>query len=73
MEQDQLLTVTVIPLTSDIFLGIRVSVKRKYALLSSRVLKTEGGQMKSRGCTTPTIEVVPTSVHFYLSYTLPGF
>ncbi len=35
-----------------------VSPKRKYTLLSSRVLKTEGGQMKGWGCAKPTIELV---------------
>ncbi len=35
-----------------------VSPKRKYTLLSSWVLKTEGGQMKSRRCAKPTIELV---------------
>ncbi len=30
--------------------------KRKYTLLSSQVLKTEGDQMESRGCATHSIE-----------------
>ena len=30
-----------------------VSPKRKYTLLSSQVLKTEGGQTECRGCATP--------------------
>ncbi len=37
-----------------------VSPKRKYTLLSSRVLKIKGGQMKGRGCSKPTIELVQT-------------
>ncbi len=37
---------------------ITVSSKRKYTLLSSRLLKTDRGQMKSRGCTKLTIELV---------------
>ncbi len=37
-----------------------VSPKRKFTLLSSRVLKTEGGQIKSRRCAKPTIELVQT-------------
>ncbi len=37
-----------------------VSPKRKYTLLSSWVLKIEGGQMKGRGCAKPTIELVQT-------------
>ena len=37
-----------------------VSPKRKYTLMSSQVLKTEGGQMKNRGCAKPTIELVQT-------------
>ncbi len=35
-----------------------VSPKRKYTLLSSRVLNSEGGQMESRGCFTHSIELV---------------
>ncbi len=36
---------------------LTVSPKRKYTLLSSQVLKTEGAQMKSRGCAKPTIKL----------------
>ncbi len=35
-----------------------VSPKRKYTLLSSQVLKSEGGQMESRGCATHSSELV---------------
>ncbi len=38
-----------------------VSPKRKYTLLSSQVLKTEGGQMKRRRCAKPTKISTPTA------------
>ena len=43
-----------------------VSPKRKYTLLSSWVLKTEGVQMESRGCATLTIEIVQTGPNLLL-------
>ena len=47
-----------------------VSPKRKYTLLSSRVLKTEGGQMKRRGCAKPNLWILGTP---YLSSGPPRF
>ncbi len=39
-------------------MSVTVSPKRKYTLLSSQVLKTEGSQRKSGRCINPTIELV---------------
>ena len=36
------------------------SIQRKYTLLLSRVLKTEGGHLKSMECAKPIIEFVQT-------------
>ena len=45
-----------------------VSPKRKYTLLPSRVLKTEGWQMKSRGCPKRTIELVQNGPSLILKF-----
>ncbi len=45
-----------------------VSPKRKYTHLSSQVLKTEGGQMKSRGCAKPPTELVQTGPSLILKF-----
>ena len=45
-----------------------VSPKRKYTLLLSQVLRTEEGQMKSRGCAKPTIELVQTGPSLILKF-----
>ncbi len=45
-----------------------VSPKRKYTLLSSRVLKTEGGQIKSRRCVKATIKLVQTGPSLILKF-----
>ena len=45
-----------------------VSPKGKYTLLSSQVLKTKGGQMKSRGCAKHTIELVQTEPSLILKF-----
>ncbi len=42
----------------EIFLFMYSLPKRKYIILSSGVLKTEEGQMRSRGCAKPNIELV---------------
>ncbi len=49
-------------------LYITASPKRKYTLLSSWVLKTEEGQMKSRGCAKPTIELAHTGPSLILKF-----
>ncbi len=49
-----------------------VSPKRKYTLLSSQVLKTEGGQIKSRGCAKPTIELAQTGPSLILKLSKQG-
>ncbi len=45
-----------------------VSPKRKYTLLSSWVLKIEGGQMKGRGWAKPTTELVQTGPSLILKF-----
>ena len=48
--------------------GHTVSPERNNTLLLRRVLKTEEGQMKSRGCTKPTIELVQTGPNLILKF-----
>ena len=51
-------------------LNFTVSIGRKYTLLSSRVLKTEGGKIESRGCHTLTIELVQTGLASFWNLTM---
>ncbi len=46
--------------TEETMYSTTVSPKRKYTLFPSRVLKTEGGQMKSKRCAKLTIDLVQT-------------
>ncbi len=48
--------------------GITVSPKRKYTLLPSRVLRTEGVQMESRGCAKHSIELVQPGPSLILKF-----
>ena len=56
------------PYCSESPTGNTVSTKRKYTLLSSRVLKTKEAHMESTGCATPTIELVHTGPSHILKF-----